>query len=215
MKKKFDFEKIVWICAAVLVVVIGILSVTVQEKSGIDIYVVPRIPIFGGVADYRDYMRIQSDEKSYSVGEEITLNASCGFYKPPYGAGASRLRFAIACCEYMDVSISVGALGEYPGTYDDFFENARDYTVGGIPNTYFLETEDFDSTQLILKRGFFGQIDRNSLQYPFTVTLQVKPDAPENFTGDLYISVYDDRKGYSCITVKFQKDGDAVTLLQN
>jgi hypothetical protein len=215
MKKKQNFKKIVWICAVVLVVVIGILCIAVPKKTGIDIYVVPRIPVFGGRADYRDYMRIQSDKKSYSISEEITLKANCGFYKPSDGSGASRLRFAIACSEYMDVSISVGTLGEYPGTYDEFYENARDYAVGGIPKTYYLETEDFDSKQLILKRGFFGQIDRDSLQYPFTVTLQVKPDAPENFTGDLYISVYDDRTGYSCITVKFQRDGDTVYLLSN
>ena len=160
-------------------------------------------------------MRIQSDRKSYSTDEEIVLDASCGFYVPPNGYGAASLSYAIACCEYMDVSINGEVLDKYPGTDEEFDENCYGYLSGGQEKFYYLETEDFDSKQLILKEGFLGQINKESLQYHFAVTLRVNPDAPESFSGKLYIRVYDHSHGNAYITVKFQKDGDTITLLPN
>ena len=49
--------------------------------------------------------------------------------------------------------------------------------------------------------------------------MQVKPDAPENFSGEVYIRVYDGRTGSlanigrSYVIVKFQKTGEVVELL--
>ena len=108
----------------------------------------------------------------------------------------------------MDVSISVGTLEEYPENGKEFmhFGNPSDYGQ----NLYYLETKDVDFSKLILKRGFFGQINKNSLQYHFTVTMKVKPDAPDRFNGSIYIRVYDDRGGDSYIRVAVNKDGNTV-----
>ena len=189
--KKLDFEKIVWICAGVflaIVLSITFLSNDAHKGAGIDIYLAPEKAIFGGMIT-RDYMRIQSDKQTYSSNEEIVLNASCGFYPPEKARHGEKLYFDIACCEYLDVSISVGALEEYPGTDNEFVH----FGISSVyeHNLYYLETKDVDFSKLILKRGFFGQINRESLQYHFNVALQVKPDAPESFSGSLYIRVYD------------------------
>jgi hypothetical protein len=213
MKKKLNAEQIIWICGAVFLIfalVLGIANRAAEKNSGIDIYV-SGWKLFG--SNPHDYMRIQSEKKSYPADEEIVLNASCGFYDSPYGKGASRLYFHVACNAYVDVSISVGTLGEY--TDEDFYETAYGYISSGPDNFYYYETENFDSTLFIMKRGFLGQINKNSLQYPFTVTLKAKPDAPESFTGTVYIQVSDNREGRSYISVNFQKEGDTITLLPN
>ena len=108
----------------------------------------------------------------------------------------------------MDVSISVGALEEYPGTDNEFVH----FGISSVyeHNLYYLETKDVDFSKLILKKGFFGQINKNSLQYHFTVTMKVKPDAPDRFNGSIYIRVYDDRGGDSYIRVAVNKDGNTV-----
>lgn len=208
--KKLNFDKIVWICAGVflaIVLSITFLSNDVHKGAGIDIYLAPEKSIFGGMIT-RDYMRIQSDKQTYSSNEEIVLNASCGFYPPEKARHGEKLYFDIACCEYLDVSISVGALEEYPENGKEFmhFGNPSDYGQ----NLYYLETKDVDFSKLILKKGFFGQINKNSLQYHFTVTMKVKPDAPDRFNGSIYIRVYDDRGGDSYIRVAVNKDGNTV-----
>ena len=214
--KKLDFDKIVWICAGVflaIVLSITFLSNDAHKGAGIDIYLAPEKSIFGGMIT-RDYSRIQSEKQTYSIDEKIVLDASCGFYLPEKARYGGKLCFDIACVEYMDVSISVGSLDEYPGTGEEFVDNAH---FGGISsafghNLYYLETKDADFSKLILKRGFFGQINKNSLQYHFTVTVQVKPDAPDRFSGSIYIRVYDDRGGNSYIRVIVNKDGNTVHL---
>ena len=208
--KKLNFDKIVWICAGVflaIVLSITFLSNDAHKGAGIDIYLAPEKAIFGGMIT-RDYMRIQSDKQTYSINEEIVLNASCGFYPSEKAMHGEKLYFDIACCEYLDVSISVGALEEYPGTDNEFAH----FGISSVyeHNLYYLETKDVDFSKLILKRGFFGQINKNSLQYHFTVTMKVKPDAPDRFNGSIYIRVYDDRGGDSYIRVAVNKDGNTV-----
>lgn len=210
--KKLNFDKIVWICAGVflaIVLSITFLSNDVHKGAGIDIYLAPEKSIFGGMIT-RDYMRIQSDKQTYSSNEEIVLNASCGFYPPEKARHGEKLYFDIACCEYLDVSISVGALEEYPENGKEFmhFGNPSDYGQ----NLYYLETKDVDFSKLILKRGFFGQINKNSLQYHFTVTMKVKPDAPDRFDNSIFIRVYDDQGRKSYISVLVYKDGNTVQL---
>lgn len=210
--KKLNFDKIVWICAGVflaIVLSITFLSNDTHKEAGIDIYLAPEKAIFGGMIT-RDYMRIQSDKQTYSSNEEIVLNASCGFYPPEKARHGEKLYFDIACCEYLDVSISVGALEEYPENGKEFmhFGNPSDYGQ----NLYYLETKDVDFSKLILKRGFFGQINKNSLQYHFTVTMKVKPDAPDRFDNSIFIRVYDDQGRKSYISVLVYKDGNTVQL---
>lgn len=213
-EKKLNFDKILWICAGAffaIVLLLAIFSNTVQKDSGIDIYLTPEKSIFGGMIT-RDYMRIQSQKQTYSINEEIVLDASCGFYPPEKARHGEKLCFDIACSKYLDVSISVGSLDEYPGTGEEFVDNAH---FGGISSTinhnlYYLETQDADFSKLILKKGFLGQINKDSLQYRFTITMQVKPDAPDRFNGSIYIRVYDDRGGNSYIRVAVNKDGNTV-----
>lgn len=210
--KKLNFEKIVWICAGVflaIVLSITFLSNDTHKEAGIDIYLAPEKAIFGGMIT-RDYMRIQSDKQTYSSNEEIVLNASCGFYPPEKARHGEKLYFDIACCEYLDVSISVGALEEYPGTDNEFVH----FGISSVyeHNLYYLETKDVDFSKLILKRGFFGQINKNSLQYHFTVTMKVKPDAPDRFDNSIFIRVYDDQGRKSYISVLVYKDGNTVQL---
>ena len=217
MKKKPSFENIIVIGIAVFIVVaiiLNYLGIMVQNQTGVDIYVAPpAIKAFWNNA--YDYMRIQSEKSTYSIGETITLDASCGFYLPSEGRSASILSFDVACCDYLDVSFSNGTLEEYPGTEEDFYENCYGYIARSRCNLYHMKAESFDASQLILKEGFFGQINKDSLQYHFTVTLQVKPDAPESFSGTLYIRVYDYCYGNSYITLHFQKEGNTIMLLPN
>lgn len=214
--KKLSFDKILWICAGAFFAIMLLLTIfgnTSHKASGIDIYLTPERTILGGMVT-RDYSRIQSEKQTYSVDEKIVLDASCGFYLPGKTRYGGKLCFDIACEEYMDVSISVGSLEEYPGTEEEFLDKAH---FGGITSTsrmnlYYLETKDADVSKLILKKGFFGQINKNSLQYHFTVTMQVKPDAPDRFSGTLFIRVYDDFGGNSYIRVIVNKDGNTVYL---
>ena len=202
---------------AVLTVVFAILCSMAGNATGVDIYVAPELTPFGGVVT-RDYMRIVSDKIEYSVSEPIVLDASCAFYESIDEYQLDKLCFDIASCEYVDVSISVGELQNYPGTIDDFLFNGHEVNPY-FYDLFYAETEDCTTEQLTLKKGFLGQINKNSLQYHFNVTIQVKLDAPENFSGEVYIRVYDGRTGSlanigrSYVIVKFRKTGDTVELL--
>lgn len=221
MKKSVISKRTILIALAALLICVFLLVIVkgpVQNKSAIDIYVTPELTPFGGMVT-RDYMRLQSDKKQYNAGEEIALNASCGFYKPPNGYGAETICFDIACSQYVDVSVSVATLEPFPDI-KDFVMNGNTFIPTIEHNIFHGETKVPDPDQLILKEGFFGQINRESLQYHFNVALQVKPDTPESFSGSLYIRVYDRGGGnlYGCgssyIKINFKKDGNTVTLLQ-
>jgi hypothetical protein len=211
MKEKTKKKQLILICVAVLVVAITLVlrNNPGNSKSNIDIYVAP--PAFGNNA--YDYMRIQSEKATYNVDEEISLDVSCGFYLPPNGYGAETLSFDVACSKYMDISISVGDLMEYPGTEEEFVSNSHSSVMIYETLFFYTETQDFDADQLILKKGFLGRINKNSLQYHFTVTLKAKPDAPESFYGTVYIRVYDHAQGNSFVELDLVKEGNTIILI--
>ena len=204
------------IIRSVVLLIVAIILVLLNNpgvhKSDFDIYVgPPAIKFFWNNA--HDYIRIQSEKATYNVDEEISLDVSCGFYLPPNGYGAETLSFDVACSKHMDISISVGDLTEYPGTVEEFVSSSHSSVMTYETVFFYTETKDVDADQLILKRGFLGQINENSLQYHFTVTLKAKPDAPESFYGTVYIRVYDHAQGNSFVELDLVKEGNTIMLL--
>ena len=216
MEEKAKKIKTIIIRSVIILVVATILVLLSNpgvHKSAFDIFVAPpAIKLFWNNA--YDYIRVQSEKTTYDIDEEITIDASCGFYLPQNACGFDTLSFDIACSEYMDVSISVGDLVEYPGGYEEFVVNnpGSKGTYGAA--CFHADTKDFDADQLILKRGFLGKINENSLQYHFKVTLKAKPDAPENFSGILYLRVCDNiGRGNSYVEFNFAKEGNTIILI--
>ena len=101
MEEKAKKIKTIIIRSVIILVVATILVLLSNpgvHKSAFDIFVAPpAIKLFWNNA--YDYIRVQSEKTTYNVDEEITIDASCGFYLPQNACGFDTLSFDIACSE--------------------------------------------------------------------------------------------------------------------
>ncbi len=216
MKKQLNLQKAFLSFLALLSVftlLVILWSNATPEKTGLDIYKSPPlIKLFWNNAF--DYSRIQSEKVTYSADEPITLHVSFGFYLPEEGTrGSDTLTFMIedSYGDYFDITSSLGTFEKCPGNHEDA-DKCPCYWFARNDGAYYFQTHDFDYRKLILKRGFLGQINKESLQYHYDITLQLKPDAPEEFSTTFDIHMHDGRSGDAYHTIVLDKKGDIITI---
>lgn len=207
-------KKTVRIIVALLLVIslVLVLPNMYLWDPGIDRFVGPETVVNDGMGTRIDYMHIRSERAKYDSAERICLSAT--YALTPQRVEAESIYMDVACTQYMDVTLNCGELIPYPK--EDFnAENWFHFSPGPDHTVYKTEIGKFDIHKLYIKKtGIFNTVQKDSLGNPFEIMLKAKPNAPETFSGSLYVHVTleEDTGGGAFCEIFIYKNGDRIYL---
>ena len=176
--------------------------------------------------DIKGQLHLQSDKSKFPADDAIFLTLRTAYYDTLEQAErADFVSFRVIHSDYLEVIVA-GASECYPALH--LPENDPDPNLPENDVDNFFEITDFNAADLVYQPvGSRNRITRASLPYEATITIKVKPNAPESFTDELWIFTYSDDllvdgdRGSrlaagigksSKISIRIVRDGDTVKI---
>ena len=220
------FEKAFIVFSISSLIAAIICCITLHTKLidiGVDTLTKPQKSRYFSIDDIEGQLHLFSPRSKFGIEESVTLTISTAYFDfIEQAQRAERISFRLIHSEYLDVVVN-GASNYYDSKMPPDADPDPTIPKADVDQIFIIQEFDYNT---LVYRPVNGRITRESLPYSVTITIKVKPGAPDKFEDVLTIltgvkedlsmgpdgqPVHTSEKS-SRISVRIVKDGDTVKI---